>query len=465
MDCKVFTDLNCSLPLEYTYKLVRGKLPEKVMLEEGRYWIPDLKAYPTLQFSIEKDGREICCIWDKKYGRYLTVCCRKNKQTNKVTFKVIHVTTNTNVVINTMHYIPICVILLGNPPNIQSISIDHINRIHSDNCLQNLRWATPTEQNMNRMFVKSEEDYYDYEYELDNIKFDSLLKVFNYCKENNRIKDVIKYENFKRVVSRCINNNKNPYSLILTRYIIPLINEEWKQINTKYQMIFFTHISNYGRVGKYSNGQILPRTITIDKSGYQRIKLKKLKSEVGIHTLVHEHFIGPVPHGYIIDHIDENKSNNHVSNLQIMTHGENIKKTMNTNKNHKNIVNIEVTDISTNNTIIFINREQFYEHFNITYGYYRYHMYKTNDNTIIINNKIYRIKEIKNRTHCTGKKRKINMIDKSGVIIQTFNSIVEISKYYKDNQINFHHWAFRQILNTNKEYNIPGVIWKSAETS
>ena len=239
MACEDFTGLTCGLSLDYTYKLVRGKLPEKVMLEEGRYWIPDLREYPSLQWSIEKEGREICCIWDKKYGRYINIACRINKNTNEIVNKTLWFNK-----IQTIFYIPICVKLLGDPPNIQSISVDHINRNHSDNCLQNLRWATPTQQNMNRTYKQKDEDYYDYDYELDNIKFNSLLKVFKYCKENNKIKENVKYENFKRVVSQYIEQNKLPYSLYLKRNILQLKDEEWKEINKKYELVHFTHISN-----------------------------------------------------------------------------------------------------------------------------------------------------------------------------------------------------------------------------
>jgi hypothetical protein len=454
------------MPLEYTYKLVRGKLPEKVLLEKGRYWIPDLRLHPNLQFSIEKDGREMCCIWDKKYGRFVTVCCRKNKETGVIMFKSMHITTINNKQINITYYIPICIKFLGDPPEINSISIDHIDQNHFNDCIQNLRWATPSEQNSNRTYIQKDEDFYDYDYELDNIKFDSLLKVFKYCKKHNKIKEKIKYENFKRIVSQYTEQNKLPYSLSLKRNILQLKDEEWKEINKKYELVHFTHISNYGRLGKYKNNQIIPRTVTVDKFGYQRIKLKKLKSEIGIHTLVYEHFIGNIPDGYIIDHIDENKSNNHVANLQSMTHAENIKKTMNTNETHKMIINMEVTDISTNEVINFINREQFYNHFNIGYGYYKYHMYNSNNNIIILNNKEYKIREIKNRDYEIGsKKRKIIMLDNNNVLLKVFNSIVDVSKYYKENGITFHQSIFRRHINTNKEYNIPGVFWRSEETS
>ena len=43
-----------------------------------------------------------------------------------------------------------------------------------------------------------------------------------------------------------------------------------------------------------------------------------------VHRLVAEAFIGPVPDGYVVDHIDNDPQNNAVENLQIITAKENI---------------------------------------------------------------------------------------------------------------------------------------------
>jgi hydrogenase maturation factor len=331
--------------------------------------------------------------------------------------------------------------------------------------LNNLRWANPTEQNINRTFINNDEEFYDYEYYIDNIKFNSLLQVYNYCVSNSKLKRKSKYENFKRTVNTYLDKNINVYSLNLIRKIITLKDEQWVELNNKYELVLFTHISNYGRLGKIKD-TIIPRTVTIDKYGYQRIKLKKLKKEVGIHTLVYEHFKGDIPFGYIIDHIDENKSNNHITNLQLLTQSENIKKTCNINTNHKQTVNIEATNLNTNEVLIFTNKEQFYKHYNITYSYYTYHSYKSNDGTIILNDIIHKVNEIKNKTYEIGnKKRSITMYDKDNNMIRVFNSIADVSKYYKENKIAFHSPLFRKVINTDKEYNIPGIAWKSEEIS
>ena len=62
-------------------------------------------------------------------------------------------------------------------------------------------------------------------------------------------------------------------------------------------------------------------------SGYQFVQLsnadRKLRKHL-VHRLVWEAFVGPIPEGLQINHKDENKCNNSLENLEIMTHKQNI---------------------------------------------------------------------------------------------------------------------------------------------
>lgn len=69
------------------------------------------------------------------------------------------------------------------------------------------------------------------------------------------------------------------------------------------------------RPGKYSSG-ISTRYYTVNIQG----------KRYTIHSLVAETFLGPKPPGYIVDHIDGNRKNNSVENLQYSTRGDNIVK-------------------------------------------------------------------------------------------------------------------------------------------
>lgn len=103
--------------------------------------------------------------------------------------------------------------------------------------------------------------------------------------------------------------------------------ERWKVIKEFPDYV----ISNYGRVkrikdSKTSNiGKFLKPQF--DRDGYLHVNLyKNGKSKTKkIHKLVTEAFIGPCPKGYEVNHIDGNKKNPHVDNLEYITHSKNIK--------------------------------------------------------------------------------------------------------------------------------------------
>ena len=63
------------------------------------------------------------------------------------------------------------------------------------------------------------------------------------------------------------------------------------------------------------------RSISTNNAGYFIIQLEKCMT---IHRIVAETFIESIPKGYDIDHIDGDKSNNNVTNLEIVTHQENM---------------------------------------------------------------------------------------------------------------------------------------------
>lgn len=59
-----------------------------------------------------------------------------------------------------------------------------------------------------------------------------------------------------------------------------------------------------------------------NQDGYLQVKIKQ-HIIVYIHRLLYETFIGPIPAGYEIDHIDTNPDNNCLENLKLVTHKEN----------------------------------------------------------------------------------------------------------------------------------------------
>lgn len=115
--------------------------------------------------------------------------------------------------------------------------------------------------------------------------------------------------------------------------------EEWRDIQG-YEGMY--QVSNLGRV------KSLPRTVTfpddrksyirkerilkpwIEGGGYPQISLcknNKVKN-VRVHVLVATAFLGHIPNGstLVVDHINENREDNRVENLQILNHQCNIQK-------------------------------------------------------------------------------------------------------------------------------------------
>lgn len=90
--------------------------------------------------------------------------------------------------------------------------------------------------------------------------------------------------------------------------------EIWKDIDG-FDGVY--EISNYGRV-KSSNYGGMIRKPRIQNNGYETVRLWKCGKPKFylIHRLVFSHFIGYLNDDLVVDHIDGNKVNNHVSNLQ-----------------------------------------------------------------------------------------------------------------------------------------------------
>lgn len=104
--------------------------------------------------------------------------------------------------------------------------------------------------------------------------------------------------------------------------------EIWKAI-PEFEDLYI--ISNYGKVksigigNNRKTGQIISTWLS-PKWNYENINLYKNgnKYTFTIHQLVASIFIGNCPEGYEVNHIDNNKSNNRLDNLEYLTHSENM---------------------------------------------------------------------------------------------------------------------------------------------
>ena len=84
------------------------------------------------------------------------------------------------------------------------------------------------------------------------------------------------------------------------------------------------YVSKSGLVYRYDKRHDrLVLCSTHDNYGYERLSLRS--GLICVHRLVWETFKGEIPEGLEIDHMDNNRKNNALNNLQLVTRAENIR--------------------------------------------------------------------------------------------------------------------------------------------
>lgn len=110
-----------------------------------------------------------------------------------------------------------------------------------------------------------------------------------------------------------------------------LENEEWRPV-AGYEGRYY--VSNYGRVKSHlrhgynqtpCKGYEHLLKLVVLKIGYPSVVLwtHGKPSTKCVHRLVAAAFIGEIPQGMVVNHVDGNKTNNHVTNLEIITQSGN----------------------------------------------------------------------------------------------------------------------------------------------
>ena len=101
--------------------------------------------------------------------------------------------------------------------------------------------------------------------------------------------------------------------------------EEWKRLNYRGEDLGdFYLISNFGEIKGVKTGKM--RRKTINHEGYYQVSIslgsRSIKPTIKIHIAVADTFIGNIE-GLVVNHIDGNKLNNNVKNLEFCTSLEN----------------------------------------------------------------------------------------------------------------------------------------------
>jgi hypothetical protein len=198
-------------------------------------------------------------------------------------------------------------------------TIDHINGNKIDNTLNNLRWATPKEQAINRNQAKTTK-------QLGN----SNVSILQYDMNNNFIKQ---FKNALEVTqqlginktnlsSNCLGKAKSAGGFIFKykyKDEIQYEDEIWKDFTFNNKQI---QVSTYGRVK--SNNKLLKGCIS-SQTGYIVISISnnKIRKNELVHRLVAKCFLDNPYNKNIVNHKDQNKQNNHIDNLEWCTYSEN----------------------------------------------------------------------------------------------------------------------------------------------
>lgn len=107
-------------------------------------------------------------------------------------------------------------------------------------------------------------------------------------------------------------------------YILVMRKEIWMPV-LGYEGLY--EASNMGRIRSlnyHREGRVVVLSVSHSRK-YDRIGLSKngVVKHYSVHRLVWEAFNGPIPEGMQVNHIDENKRNNSLDNLNLMTPSEN----------------------------------------------------------------------------------------------------------------------------------------------
>jgi len=155
-------------------------------------------------------------------------------------------------------------------------------------------------------------------------------------KLNNNVSN-LEWTSYSENIAHAHKHNLIKHPSLKEYYKEDLKGEEWKKIYD-----FNYSISSFGRIRNDKTFLLLKPSLT---NGYFKIRLSKNSKTTDflIHKLVYCIFnnILDIPSGYVIDHIDANKTNNTLKNLRLVTLSENVRAALYCTKTNSSCKKVE----------------------------------------------------------------------------------------------------------------------------
>lgn len=221
----------------------------------------------------------------------------------------------------------VAIVFIPKPENFDSTyTVDHIdNEDKTNNHVYNLRWSTNENQTRNqRKKIRQQIDSMP----LIATSTDGDI-VHHFDSSTDAIKTI--RGALKSKISACINGQRNKhagYTWSTPKSDSDLPGELWKLYNDVYQ--YKVYLSNLGRISfEFRNGYTKKLSSTdksttrsIEDDRYPKISVKgKTKY---LHVAVWELFNGKKPMKMVINHIDHDKRNASLDNLELITQSKNM---------------------------------------------------------------------------------------------------------------------------------------------
>lgn len=105
-------------------------------------------------------------------------------------------------------------------------------------------------------------------------------------------------------------------------------NENWKPVPGYEGLYEVSSLGNIRSLNYNHAGKTKELSPGINSSGYLRVLLckDKKKKNFYLQRLIYSTFHGPIPDGMTVDHVNGDKMDNRLSNLQLLTRGDNARK-------------------------------------------------------------------------------------------------------------------------------------------